>query len=272
MTTPDNYLTPEQINLLEDPKWRSKQLGQKWWALFLISAYGSFVYIYYAFSIKTKKFITAAIISSALFVGFVILAPRETVDEVEDVPRAATLAENISSFVILTMIAFNVWMFFYLKNDYLVWKAKKATVSGSWVEQNLKIKTTSVRVPKAKSEPNPVAQSAPDSLMGQLEDDADSLLADRAQAVKPATKEPRVVAAKQEEVDISTATLEQLVKVEGLSEQQAQTIITERAKRAISSEDELRVVLQLKPHEFAKLRGIFAFTRRLGGSGRVLDI
>jgi DNA uptake protein ComE-like DNA-binding protein len=272
MTTPENYLTPEQINLLEDPTWRRKQKGTKWWALILIIAYGAFVYIYYAFSIKTKKFITAAIVSSALFVGFMMLAPRETVDEVEYVPRAATLEENISSFFILTMIAFNVWMFFYLKNDYLVWRAKKATASGSWVEQNLKIKTSSVRVPKIKSELNPVAQSAPDSLMGQLEEEADSLLADRAQAVKPATKEPQVVARKQEEVDIATATLEQLVKVEGLSEEQAQAIITERAKRAISSEEELRVVLQLKPHEFAKLRGIFAFTRRPGGSGRVLDI
>lgn len=272
MTTPENYLTPEQINLLEDPKWRGKQLGQKWWALILISAYGSFVYIYYAFSIKTKKFITAAIISSALFVGFAILAPRETVDEVEYVPRAATLAENISSFIILTMIAFNVWMFFYLKNDYLVWKAKKATASGSWVEQNLKIKTTSVRSQRGKSEPNPAAQSAPDSLMGQLEEDADSLLADRAKAVKPANKEPQAVAGKHEEVDITTATLEELVKIEGLSEHQAQTIITERAKRAISSEDELRVILQLKPHEFAKMRGIFTFTRRPAGSGRVLDI
>jgi len=272
MTTPENYLTPEQINLLEDPTWRRKQKGTKWWALILIIAYGAFVYIYYAFSIKTKKFITAAIVSSALFVGFVMLAPRETVDEVEYVPRAATLEENISSFFILTMIAFNVWMFFYLKNDYLVWRAKKATASGSWVEQNLKIKTSSVRLPKVKSEPKPVAQSAPDSLMGQLEEDADSLLADRAQEVKPATQEPQLGAGKQEEVDIATATLEQLVKVEGLSEQQAQTIITERAKRVISSEDELRVVLQLKPHEFAKLRGIFAFTRRPGRSGRVLDI
>jgi DNA uptake protein ComE-like DNA-binding protein len=272
MTTPENYLTPEQINLLEDPKWRGKQLGQKWWALILISAYGSFVYIYYAFSIKTKKFITAAIISSALFVGFAILAPRETVDEVEYVPRAATLAENISSFIILTLIAFNVWMFFYLKNDYLVWKAKKATASGSWVEENLRIKSTSVRKPKSKAEPNPTSQSDPDSIVGQIEDDADSMLADRAQPVKPAIQESLVAPGKQDEVDIATATLEELANIDGLTEQQAHRILTERAKRAIASEDELRVILQLKPHEFAKLRGVFAFTRRPGSPGRVLDI
>jgi DNA uptake protein ComE-like DNA-binding protein len=272
MTTPENYLTPEQITLLEDPNWRRKQLGQKWWALFLIFAYGVFVYVYYAFSIRTKKFIVAAIVSSVLFIGFVALLPVEPEGAVEQAPRPATLMENIGGFITLTMIAFNVWMFFYLKNDYLVWKAKKATASGSWVEQNLKIKTTSVSSPKAKSKPNPVAQSAPDSLMGQLEEDADSLLADRAHAVKPTTKEPKVTAVKQQEVDIATASLEELVKIEGLSEQQAQTIISERTKRAISSEDELRVVLQLKPHEFTKLRGIFAFTRRPGGTGRVLDI
>lgn len=272
MTTPDTYLTPEQINLLEDPTWRRKQLGQKWWTLIFIFVFGVFVYVYYAFSIKTKKFIVAAGVSSVLFIGTVVFQPTVTEGAVEEAPRAATITENIYGFFTLTMIAFNVWMFYHLRNDYLVWKAKKATVSGSWVEQNLKIKSTSVRSPKAKSKPNSVAQSAPDSFIGQLDEDADSLFADRAQALRPATKEPQVVAGKQEEVDIATATLDELVKIEGLSEQQAQTIIAERAKRAISTEDELRVVLQLKPHEFAKLRGVFAFKRRPGTPGRVLDI
>jgi DNA uptake protein ComE-like DNA-binding protein len=272
MTTPDNYLTPEQISLLEDPTWRRKQLGQKWWALILIFAFGVFVYIYYAFSIKTKKFIMAAGVSSVLLIGTLAFQPTVTEGAVEEAPRAATLTENIYSFFSFTMIAFNVWMFYYLKNDYLVWKAKKATASGSWVEQNLKIKSTSVRKPMAKTEPNPMSQSDPDSIVGQLDKDADSLLAGRAQSVEPANRESLVVPGKQVDVDIATATLEDLANIDGLTEQQAQRILTERAKRAIASEDELRVILQLKPHEFAKLRGVFAFTRRPGSPGRVLDI
>jgi DNA uptake protein ComE-like DNA-binding protein len=272
MTTPDNYLTPEQINLLEDPTWRRKQIGQKWWALILIFAFGVFVYIYYAFSIKTKKFFVAAGVSSVLFIGSIAFQPTVTEGAVEEVPRAATLTENIYSFFSFTMIAFNVWMFYYLKNDYLVWKAKKATASGSWVEQNLKIKSTSVRKPKAKTEPKPISQSASGSILGALEADADSLLADRAQPVKPAIQESLVAPGKQDEVDIATATFEELANIDGLTEQQAQRILTERAKRAIASEDDLRVILQLKPHEFAKLRGVFVFTRRPGSPGRVLDI
>jgi DNA uptake protein ComE-like DNA-binding protein len=272
MTTPDNYLTPEQISLLEDPTWRRKQIGQKWWALILIFAFGVFVYIYYAFSIKTKKFIIAAGVSSVLLIGTLAFQPTVTEGAVEEAPRAATLTENIYSFFSFTMIAFNVWMFYYLKNDYLVWKAKKATASGSWVEENLRIKSTSVRKPKAKAEPNPTSESDPDSIVGQIEDDADSMLADRSQPVKPAIQESLVAPGKHEEVDIATATLEELAKIDGLTQQQAQKILIERGKRAISSEDELRVILQLKPHEFAKLRGVFAFTRRPGSPGRVLDI
>lgn len=275
-------LTSAQIAMLDDPKWRrrnSKWRRVMWWTA---GVYGWAILWFVASKLRSKKAVIVAGISTVLGVIFLALTgaqPQTTAAEqaaLEGTTRAASPAENAMTAVILAMVAFNIWMTFYMQKDWLVWAATKKDDS-SWVEDNLKIKTVSQATVTAER----TRQAKVDS-GSQLFGDASDLIADAPtpevdsaveEAVKVEAKEPEEE--KSSTVDVNSASIGSLLKVPGITEEHAEKIIVERKSRGgFKSFDELRLTLELKPHEVAKLEGAFEFPASNSGPsfGRVLDV
>lgn len=277
-----NELTSAQLAQLDDPKWRRRNSRWRLIVWFSGGVYGTFVLWYVAAKLKSLKAIVAAAISTAVGgVFFVLLSRQPQLTEAElaaqeGTTRAATPEENMITAAAFVMIAFNLWMSFYLQKDWLVWAVSKKG-KGSWVEENLKIKTVSrdqVRVNRTK-------QAKLDS-GSRLFLDSSDLLAAPAEAPidnQSVLAEPihETASSKEQkiELDINEASLGSLLKLPGVTDVIAEKILLERqARGGFKSFEEVRIALDLKPHEVAKLQHLFIFKniQSSGSSGRVLDV
>lgn len=259
-----SYLPANLVQLLDNKAWRRRQYWKRWWVYPYIFVIGPFYFGFLALNIRNKKSLFAAAGSAVLFVLFIVLNPGT--DETEStIPRAATLQENLYSAVVFTMIAFNIWMLFFLKNEWLVWRAKKEIASsGSWVENNLKIKTVGLSTVS-----NHESQSG-GNLINQLKADSSELIEPNSEtaavdSLKPAPKIPS-------KLELNSASANELLDSGLLSEQQISLLVSIRNQRRIISDDDLRMALSLKPHEFLKLEGKFLYSIRPESPGRILDV
>lgn len=279
---PANSLTDNQLLLLDDPKWRRKNSKWRYVVWWTVGVYGTFALWYVAAKSKTKKSMIAAAVSTVLGVLFMIFTgaqPQLTPAQeaaLEGTTRVATMNENLMTASSLALIAFNFWMSFYLQKDWLLWVVTKKG-KGSWVEENLNIRT----IPRESVNADRTRKAKVDS-GSQLFGDASDLIADAPapvvdqkieQVVAPQTTGPEEPAV--ESIDVNQASIGALMKVPGLSEAHAEKILIERkARGGFKSFEELRVTLELKPHEVAKLEGKFEFPSSNSGPafGRVLDV
>jgi DNA uptake protein ComE-like DNA-binding protein len=269
-------LTSEQLVMLDDPKWRRRNSRWRlfiWWTAGL---YGTFVLWYVAAKTRSKKSIIAAGVSTVLGIGFMIftsaqptLTPAQQA-ALEGTTRVATANENLLTAFSLALVAFNIWMSFYLQKDWLLWVVTKRG-KGSWVEENLNIKTVSRKDLTAER----TRQAKIDS-GSQLFGDASDLVAEAPAPV--VERQPNLESSANMEVttlDVNQASISDLLKIPGLSESHAEKIVIERKSRGgFKSFEELHLTLQLKPHEIAKLEGRFEFHSSSSGPtiGRVLDV
>lgn len=269
-------LTPQQLVLLDDAKWRRRNSRWRWIIWGSVGLYGSFVLWYVAAKSRSKKAIIAAAVSTALGAGFMIftsaqptLTPAQEA-ALEGTTRVATANENLLTAFTLAMVAFNIWMSFYLQKDWLIWVVTKKG-KGSWVEENLNIKTVSRQEATADR-----ARQEKKVSGSQLFGDASDLVADApAPVIEPALKTEPPQQADTPLLDVNEASIGALLKVPGLSEAHAEKILIERKSRGgFRSFEELRLSLELKPHEVAKLEGKFDFPSSNNGPsfGRVLDV
>jgi DNA uptake protein ComE-like DNA-binding protein len=269
-------LTSEQLVMLDDPKWRRRNSRWRLFIWFTAGLYGTFVLWYVAAKARSKKAIIAAGVSTALGVGFMIFTsaqPTLTPEQqaaVEGTTRAATANENLLTAFSLALVAFNIWMSFYLQKDWLLWVVAKKS-KGSWVEENLKIKTVTRSDLTAQRNRQAKIDSG-SKLFGDASDliaDAPAPSMDTPPKLKPLTSTDVLP------LDVNQASISDLLKIPGLSEAHAEQIVIERKSRGgFKSFEELRLTLQLKPHEIAKLEGMFDFPSSNSGPtfGRVLDV
>lgn len=277
-----NELTSAQLAQLDDPKWRRRNSRWRLIVWFSGGVYGTFVLWYVAAKLKSLKALVAAAISTAVGgVFFVLLSRQPQLTEAElaaqeGTTRAATPEENMITAAAFVMIAFNLWMSFYLQKDWLVWVVSRKG-KGSWVEENLKIKTVS----REQALVGRTKQAKLDSGSKLILDSSD-LIAEPSEAPfvnqtvrqepvneKASAKEPNI------ELDINEASLGSLLKLPGVTDVIAEKILLERqARGGFKSFEEVRVALDLKPHEVAKLQNLFVFKniQSSGASGRVLDV
>jgi len=265
-----NNLTPSQLALLDDPKWRKKNSKWRyivWWSA---GAYGVFALIFVAAKSKGKKAIMAAGVSVALFVAFAVVQSQLPVlsaselAALEGTSRVATPLENVRSAIILAMIAFNIWMSFYLQKDWLLWVVNK-TDKGSWVEQNLNIKTIQTN-PRVREPATPQS-----NIVGGLP------LVDSSEYLEPivAVNQATPAETNVEVVDLNNATKQDVLRIAGVDESLASRILEARQIRGhFRNFEEFCLALSLKPHEVKKFEGRFAFSIPSGGpnSGRILDV
>lgn len=271
-----SQLTSEQLVMLDDPKWRRRNSRWRLFVWFTAGVYGTFVLWYVAAKARSKKSIIAAGVSTALGIGFMIFAsaqPTLTPEQqaaVEGTTRVATANENLLTAFSLVLIAFNIWMTFYLQKDWLLWVVTKKG-KGSWVEENLNIKTIA-RTDLTSERTRQVKIDSGSKLYG----DASDLVADAPAPI--IESHPKLESSEKTEVpllDVNKASITELLKIPGLSESNAEKILLERKSRGgFKSFEELRLTLQLKPHEIAKLEGKFDFPSSSSAPsfGRVLDV
>ncbi len=265
-----NNLTPSQLALLDDPRWRRRNSKWRhiiWWSA---GAYGVFALVFVAAKSKGKKAIMAAGVSVTLFVAFALVQAQIPVlsdselAALEGTSRVATPLENVSSAIIMAMIAFNIWMSFFLQKDWLVWVVSKKN-QGSWVEQNLNIKTI-------RTEPVVQQPSTPktDLVNEQPFVDSSDYLKPNSTASHDSKSETNL-----EVVDLNNATKQDLLRIPGVDEPIASRILEARETRGhFRSFEDFSIALSLKPHEVKKFEGRFAFSTPNSGSpsGRILDV
>lgn len=259
-----SYLPANLVQVLDNKAWRRRQYWKRWWVYPYVFLIGPFYFGFLAANIRSKKSIFAAAASSLLFVLFIVLNPGT--DEAESaIPRPATFQENVYSAIVFTMIAFNIWMLFFLKNEWLVWRAKKEIASGgSWVENNLKIKT--VGLSKSPTREN----RSGDDLINKLQADSSELIEPNGETavVEPLKPAPKI----QPKLELNSASANELLDSGLLSEQQISALVSIRTQRSITSDDDLRMALSLKPHEFLKVEGKFLYSIKSESRGRILDV
>lgn len=258
------YLPANLVQLLDNKAWRRRQYWKRWWVYPYIFVIGPFYFGFLAANIRSKKSLFATAGSALLFVLFIFLNPGT--DEAEStIPRPATVQENVYSAVVFTMVAFNIWMLFFLKNEWLVWRAKKEIASGgSWVENNLKIKTVGLSK-------NPTREShSGGDLISKLQAESSELLEPTGEKaeVEPLKAAPKVTS----KLELNSASADELLESGLLSEQQISLLVSIRTQRSITSDDDLRMALSLKPHEFLRVEGKFLYSIKPESRGRILDV
>lgn len=259
-----SYLPANIVQLLDNKAWRRRQYWKRWWVYPYIFVIGPFYFGFLASNIRSKKSLFATAGSALLFVLFIFLNPGTNEAEAT-IPRPATFQENIYSAVVFTMIAFNIWMLFFLKNEWLVWRAKKEVASGgSWVENNLKIKTV------GSSKSSTTESQSGDDLISKLQVDSSELIEPNAGTalVEPLKPAPKITS----KLELNSASATELLDSGLLSEQQISLLVSIRAQRSITSDDDLRMALSLKPHEFLKVEGKFLYSVKPEARGRILDV
>jgi DNA uptake protein ComE-like DNA-binding protein len=275
MATPN--LNQSQIANLNDPAWRRRHSRWRWGVWGTAGAYGAVFLIFVAAKSRSKKAIIAAAISALLLILIGVISSQMPVlteaelAAAEGTTRIATGLDNAMGAVIFTMIAFNIWMSFYLQKEWLLWVVTKADRS-DWVAENLKIKNVSL-----KEKPRTELQGSAVHIANDLQEDLDNLVSEPRQVSTP--QESTVILSETPSatnaVDPNGISLGALINIPGVSEQLAEKIVTSRmTDGAFKSLEEMRIRLEIQPHEMLKIQDVFAFSERTTSSPtrRVLDV
>ncbi len=249
-------LTPAALRDLSDRSWRWGNSKWLWLVWALAGGYG-IVLLVQGSRFRSKRMIIAGAASFVLIiVGFSLIPPAN-----ED----GTPVENVS-FVIPIMLAFvlSVAAAHYFNRDVLVEKARRLhSPQDDWLTTNF-----GVTAPVGE----PITQ--------KMDRGTEQLLAANGLAQKSPV-EPKPEEPKNQEpsglLDINTASLQEIVNLGIFSDDRVMAIVRQRDSRPFQSLDELRVLLDLKPHELAEVKKVAEVQSSSpqvpkNSSGRIVDL
>jgi hypothetical protein len=181
-----------------------------------------------------------------------------SVPTTEDSDAGLGGSEILFIFTFLFSIFLAIWGAHYLNRDVLIEKVRRAhRLNDDWVSSNF-------GVASPKSEPlRPVMNSQTESVL-----EGAGLIDDETIRTEGATPEL---------VDVNSASINSLIRSGALSDNQVVQLVSRRDTQPFQSIDEVRVFLDLKPHEFAKVRKLLQTrvsspTAPEKSAGRIVDL
>lgn len=287
----NNELSPEAVARLNDKRWRRSQSKWMLWIYLTSSLFG--VVGFARIAIKTKNAIVKKytyLLTGILFVIFTLIGldnPNETVVNGETVTESGPLG-TIGGFLILANYALQIFLSFKVNKIWLVFKAQNN--NPDWVQQNINVKEVA----------QTLIQSPQYLVKDALGIDRNDYLSGDTLPASPTSRKtppppppmPRNSpppppphasvnlpsgSKSQQLLNLNSANVEELIQVAGLDPVLAANIIVQREKsEGFSSFDSFATVMQLQPHQIAKLRPIFVVDKPGGhqgnNRGRVLDM
>ena len=245
-------LSPHAIEDLNKTSWRRGNSKWLWIVWGLAGGYGIPLIVQGA-RFRSPRMVLAGTISFILLVMALSSVPTT---EDSDVGLGGSEILFIFSFLLSIFLA--IWGAHYLNRDVLIEKVRRAhRLNDDWVSSNF-------GVASSKAEPlRPVMNSQTETVLesaGLIEDEAI-----RAEGYTP------------ELVDVNSASIQSLIGSGALSDNQVMQLVSRRETQQFQSIDEVRVFLDLKPHEFAKVRKLLQAqlsspTSPEKSAGRIVDL
>ncbi len=277
-------LSPEAMSRLNDKKWRRAQSKWMLWIYLTSSMLG--VVGFARVAMKTKDQTARRytyILSGLLFVLFLFVGldtPTEKVVDGETVSEAGTLG-TIGGFLILVNYALQVFLSLKLNKIWLVYKAQDN--NPNWVQENLTVKGVAQTLIQSPQDLVKDALGINQSDYVANQSPQDSVV--KTPPPPPTKKTPppppspaqKPATVTQLPLNANSATVEELMKIDGIDPVLAANIVVQREKKnGFSSFESFATILGLQPHQVAKLRSQLIFEVSSNPSsekpGRVLDI
>lgn len=275
---PNYELTPGALRKLENPKWRSD--NSKWrWAVFLSAGlYGGIALLIQGLRAKSRRMQIIGYAWFILFFGFGLLS-----DTAEVGTPLYDLYSSLLTIAIFFVCGMAIWATIKFNSDVLVWKAMRDEVTENWVADNLGI------AKQAFTKPIGTAKSFIDgSLYSGSVGGAPQTADEQPITVRldEKTKEILIDAGLSNSIPSNRENFEGILEInksdaKELSDsklftvQQLDLILSRRSAMPFKSLEDLRLALDLKPHELSKLSKVLRFSFESDsapGSGRILDV
>ena len=264
---PDHSLTPQAIRKLEDPKWRSNNSKWRWLVYLSVGVYSGPVLLIQGIRSKSRRLkVCGGLILGTLFAGMLISGTRVEGERYYD------LVNSIGSVLFFITLVFGFWATVKYGSDVLVWKATKGEKkSNDWVEENLGI---SREIHRPEDYRDNLATNAAVQSTAPITPKSDSLtrqtLLDAGLSSNTTSSESKFVGI----LEINLASEQEIEKSELFTQEQLEVLVARRNSMPFKSMEDLRLTLDLKPHEMVKLGKVLRFTNNgdsKSSPGRVLD-
>ena len=244
---PEVQLTAAALRRLEDPDWRKANSKWRWIVWLSVGLYAGPVLIVQGIRAKSKRLWIFGFLTTALLIFSLALLPQEGSETTDSVTTLLAL-------LLLLPIIVAFWATSAFGKDVLVWKSMRDQVTGDWFSQNfgdaVKLPPSDVIEPKLSPKAVSAMQDA-----GLVSSTGKSDFSGN--------------------ISINLAPRESLESSELFTSQQLQKILDRRSSRPIRNQEELRLLLELRPHEVVSLSKHVNFESDMEGStgsGRVLDL
>lgn len=229
-------LSPSSIERLNSSKWRRQNSKWRYWVWFLLGAYG-IPLIVQGSRFKSRRLMLSGVAVLVAQVASVALTSGET---------EPTPTDDLLTGLLLAASVFGIWASVKFNQDVLVEKAvKDQGKPESWVESNLGGPTNSSST--------------------RIETSADETTADLLDNYGievPSTGEP--MERDQHAVDMNSATIQDLAATGVFTDQQIVKIMAKQESGGFQTIEEVRIYLDLKPHELAKVSRSFSVVPKEG--------
>ena len=245
---PKVQLTAAALRRLEDPTWRKANGKWRWIVWLSMGLYAGPVLIVQGTRAKSRRLAISGYLATATFILAVALAPTE------DTQPTTDTASSLFALLLIIPIVIGLWATTSFGKDVWVWKAMRDQVTGDWFSQNF---GESVQPPAAE-----LIQPKMSPITAEAIQDA---------GLVTQTKKSNFTGT----IEINKASQESLEETGLFTAEQVRKILDRRDNRPIRNQDELRLLLELRPHELVSVaKHILFHTDAEGsaGSGRVLDL
>jgi hypothetical protein len=243
-----DQLPAEAVALLNDSKWRRRNSKWRWFVWFVGGGYGVPFFVQ---GLRLK--INRLTILGASQCGLTIVVMSQLSDS-----ETTTPLDDLIFGMFLAFWAAAVWFSNRFNGDVLVAKALRATEgkSANWVSENIELRGSerpAVFAAKIDASSSQVLEQSGLDAAGQ----------------KPS--DDRTVS-----MDLNTASSSELESSGIFTAEQVQTITEKQKSGGYKSLDELRVQLNLKPHEYSRVVSHYNIrtvpAKKSGRSRRVVDL
>jgi DNA uptake protein ComE-like DNA-binding protein len=286
-------LSPEALSRLNDKKWRRSQSKWMLWIYLTSSMLG--VVGFARIAIKTKNQTAKQytyILSGLLFVLFLFIGldtPTEKIVDGETISESGTLG-NIGGVLIIVNYALQVYLSLKVNKVWLVFRA--SGIPNNWVQENLS--TNDVAHKPMQSPSGLVKDALGINENDYFSDSAHSNFGTKAPPPPPSKKTPppppprktplpqsdtvqKLPSSNSVPLEVNSATVEALMKIEGIDPVLAANIVVQREKNnGFTSFESFATIMNLQPHQVVKLKPQLGFklssAPQSDKPGRILDI